>query len=78
MHEFARQRGIRNPIDVGLDKWELERRRVLEEERASKEAREETKVQMQVLNDYIVALCARFKSSLGLNLGANFLNEKNA
>ena len=46
MREFARQRGIRNPIDVGLDKWGLERRRVLEEERASKEAREETRVQM--------------------------------
>ena len=44
MREFARQRGIRNPIDVGLDKWRLERRRVLEEERASKEAREETRV----------------------------------
>ena len=46
MREFARQRGICNPIDVGLDKWRLERRRVLEEERASKEAREETRVQM--------------------------------
>ena len=46
MHEFARLRGIRNPIDVGLDKWELERRRVLEEERASKKAREEIRVQM--------------------------------
>ena len=44
MREFARQRGIRNPINVGLDKWGLERRRVLEEERASKEAREETRV----------------------------------
>ena len=78
MHEFARQRGIRNPIDVGLDKWGLKRRRALEEERARKKASEETRVQMQVLNDHIVALCARFKSSLGLNLGANFLNEKNA
>ena len=78
MHEFARQRGIRNPIDVGLDKWGLKRRRALEEERARKKAMEETRVQMHVLNDYIVALCARFKSSLGLNLGANFLNEKNA
>ena len=28
------------------------------EERASKEAREETRVQMQVLNEYVVALCA--------------------
>jgi len=46
MREFARQRGIRNPIDVGLDKWGLERRRVLEEKRVSKEAREETRVQM--------------------------------
>ena len=44
MREFARQCGIRNPIDVGLDKWGLERRRVLEEERASKEVREETRV----------------------------------
>ena len=58
MREFARQRGIRNPIDVGLDKWGLERRRVLEEERASKEAREETRVQMHVLNEHVVALCA--------------------
>ena len=58
MREFARQRGIHNPIDVGLDKWRLERRRVLEEERARKEAREEERVQMQVLNDHVVALCA--------------------
>ena len=29
----------------------------LEEERARKEAREETRVQMQVLNDHVVALC---------------------
>ena len=58
MREFTRQRGIRNPIDVGLDKWGLERWRVLEEERASKEAREETRVQMQVLNEHVVALCA--------------------
>ena len=34
MCEFARQRGICNPIDVGLDKWGLERRMTLEEERA--------------------------------------------
>ena len=46
MREFARQRGIRNPIDVWLDKWGLERRRVLEEERSSKEVREETRVHM--------------------------------
>ena len=58
IHEFARQRGIRNPIDIGLDKWRLERRRVLEEERASKEAREETRVQMQVLDEHIATLCA--------------------
>ena len=45
MREFARQHGICNPIDVGLDKWELERRMMLEE-RARKEAREETRVQM--------------------------------
>ena len=30
----------------------------LEEERARKEAREETRVQMQVLNEHVVALCA--------------------
>ena len=58
MREFARQRGICNPIDVGLDKWGLERRRVLEEERARKEAREEERVQTQVLNNHVVALCA--------------------
>ena len=45
-------------MDVGLDKWGLERRRVLEEERASTEAREEIRVQMQVLNEHVVALCA--------------------
>ena len=44
MHKFARQRGIHNPIDVGLYKWGLERRMVLKEERASKEAREKTRV----------------------------------
>jgi len=58
MREFARQRGICNPIGVRLDKWELERRRALEEERARNEAREETRVQMQVLNEHVVALCA--------------------
>ena len=31
---------------------------MLEEERASKDAREETRVQMQVLNEHVVALCA--------------------
>ena len=31
---------------------------MLEEERASKEAKEETRVQMQVLNEHVVALCA--------------------
>ena len=46
MREFARQRGIYNPIDVELDKWELERRMTLEEEKARKEAREETRVHM--------------------------------
>ena len=39
MREFARQRGICNPINVGLNKWGLERRMTLEEERARKEAR---------------------------------------
>ena len=56
--EFARQRGICNPIDVELDKWGLEKRLMLEEERARKEAREETRVYMQVLNEHVVALCA--------------------
>ena len=55
---FARQRGICNPIDVGLDEWGLERWMTLEEERARKEKREETRVQMQVLNEHVVALCA--------------------
>ena len=58
MREFARQRGICNPIDVGLNKWGLERRITLEEERARNEARKETRVQMQVLNEHVVALCA--------------------
>jgi len=58
MREFAKQRGICNPIDVGLNKWVLERRMTLEEERARKEAREETRVQMQVLNEHVAALCA--------------------
>ena len=58
MREFVRQRGIRNPIDLGLDKWGLWRRMTLEVERARKEAREETRVQMQVLNEHVVALCA--------------------
>ena len=44
IREFARQRSICNPIDVGLDKWGLERRMTLEEERERKEAREETRV----------------------------------
>ena len=57
MREFARQSGIRNPIGVRLDKWRFERQRALEEERARKEAREEIRVQMQVLNNH-VALCA--------------------
>ena len=46
MREFARQRGIYNTIDVGLNKWGLERRMTLEEKRARNEAREETRVQM--------------------------------
>ena len=58
MREFARQRGICNPIDVGLVKWGLERRMTLEEERARKEASEETRVPMQVLNEHVVSLCA--------------------
>ena len=39
MRESARQHGICNPIDVGLNKWRLERRMTLEEERARKEAK---------------------------------------
>ena len=35
----------------------LERQRKVEEERARKEAREEARVQMQVLNGHVVALC---------------------
>ena len=58
IREFARRRGIRNPINVRLDKWGVERRKALEEERARKEVREETRVQMQVLNEHVVALCA--------------------
>ena len=54
MREFAKQRGIYNPIDVGLIKWGLERRMTLEEERT----REETRVQMQVLNEHVVSLYA--------------------
>ena len=57
MREFARQRGICNPVDVELNKWGLERRTTLEEERARKEASDETKVHMQVLNEHVVALC---------------------
>ena len=41
MREFARKSGIRNPIDVRLDKWGLERWRALEEDRARKAAMEE-------------------------------------
>ena len=58
MREFARQRGIYNPIDIGLVKWGLERWMTLEEERARKEASEETRVPMQVLNEHVVSLCA--------------------
>ena len=43
--------------DVGLNKWGLERRMTLEEERASKEAREERRVQIQVLNEHVAVLC---------------------
>ena len=58
MCEFTKQRGICNPIDVGLVKWGLERQMTLEEERTKKEAREETRVQMQILNEHVVSLCA--------------------
>ena len=43
MRDFARQRSICNPIDIGLNKWGLEKRMMLEE-RARNEAREETRV----------------------------------
>ena len=44
MREFARQSGIHNPVGVRLDKWGLERWRVLEEERARKATLEEERV----------------------------------
>ena len=44
MREFTRQSGIRNPIDVRLDKWRSERQRALEEDRARKAAMEEETV----------------------------------
>jgi hypothetical protein len=44
MHEFARQCGFHNLIDVRLDKCGLERQRKVEEERERKEAREEARV----------------------------------
>ena len=58
MREFARQSGIHNPIGVRLDKWGLERRRALKEERARKAAMEEERVQIQVLNNHVDVLCA--------------------
>jgi hypothetical protein len=58
MREFARQSSIRNPIGFRLDKWGLERRRTLEEKRARKAAMKEETVQMLVLNDHVVVLCA--------------------
>ena len=58
IREFTRQRGIYNPVDVRLNKWGLERRMTLEEERARNEVREETRVHMQVLNEHVVLLCA--------------------
>ena len=57
IREFARQRGICNPIDVRLNKWGLGRRMTLEEERERNEAWEETRVQMQVLNEHVATLC---------------------
>ena len=58
IREFTRQRGICNPIDVGLNKWRLKRRMTLEEERARNEAREETRLKMQVLNEHVATLYA--------------------
>ena len=44
----------------------------LEEERARKEAREETRVQMQVLNDHVIALCVSECLKAFLFLLSNF------
>ena len=57
MREFARQRGICNPIDVGLNKWGLERRMMLKEEMQGRR-QGRRRVQMQVLNEHVAALCA--------------------
>jgi len=58
IHAFARQCDFRSPTGVRWDKSRLATQRKAEVERARKEAREETRVQMQVLNDHVVALCA--------------------
>jgi hypothetical protein len=58
MRQLARQHGIRNLIGVRHEKWQTERQMVLEEERARKVAIEVERVEMQVLNDQIAALCA--------------------
>ena len=44
----------------------------LEEERVRKEAREETRVQMQVLNDHVIALCVSECLKAFLFLLSNF------
>ena len=49
MREFARKSGIRNPIDVRLDKWGSKRRRALEEDRTRKAAMEEQTVPSSVI-----------------------------
>ena len=58
MREFARQRGFRNPIGVMCDKWGGWRDRRRQRRRAQgRRQREETRLQMQVLNDHVGALC---------------------
>jgi len=54
MREFARKNDYRNPIGVRWNKSRLDAQRKAGEKRA----REEARVQMQVLNDFVVALCA--------------------
>ena len=51
----------------------MERRRALEEERAWKEVREEERIQMQVLNDHVVAFLA-FKCNI-IALLTDFIHE---
>jgi hypothetical protein len=54
MCKLARERGLLHPMGVRLKKWQMAMQKKAKEERAMEEAR----VQMHVLNDHIVALCA--------------------